>query len=478
MKEREISLADLLVEILLKWRTLVVWMLVGGILLGAVSYVNAGRTVTTVEKQQTSAEDVNAETLAGQLTDLQLANVNQVLAYEELYRTKEAYREQSVLMQIDPMNMPKAELTFLITAENAERAYDIEKVYEDLISGGGLFTYLAEQHGISTTAVNELVGLEKSSYGLLEGTDTLRVSVVHADEDMCQALAQSVAEYVQMQHVQLKKTLGEHNADLIHQSYARVSDAKLLDMQNDFLQELNSVQMTGAKTKDAFKEQEKAYYDALTGKMAKPETETENSVASVSDAEKPASPAVSKKYVVMGMVLAAFIYMFIVFLAYLLNTKIRGTDDLQELYDIPQLGQIPAVRKKKFLDVVDRRILSLRNRHKRQFTPEEALGLAATGIKMAAGKAALDKVCLVGCDLKEVSQAACESLKEKLETGNVTVEIFNNVLYDAEMMEKLSTAKGAVLVAKGGSTLYDELVKELEFMKRQDIMVLGGVLVE
>ena len=49
--------------------------------------------------------------------------------------------------------------------------------------------------------------------------------------------------------------------------------------------------------------------------------------------------------------------------------------------------------------------------------------------------------------------------------------------YDGAM-EKVSAAQGAVLVEKAGSTLYNEIVAELELLKRQEIPVLGGITVE
>ena len=54
----------------------------------------------------------------------------------------------------------------------------------------------------------------------------------------------------------------------------------------------------------------------------------------------------------------------------------------------------------------------------------------------------------------------------------------DNVLYNAEMMEKVDAVSGVVLVEKGGSTLYNEIANELELLKRQEITVLGGIIVE
>ena len=41
MKDKEVSLIDLAVEILLRWRMFIVWMLIGGVLLGTYSYVQS-----------------------------------------------------------------------------------------------------------------------------------------------------------------------------------------------------------------------------------------------------------------------------------------------------------------------------------------------------------------------------------------------------------------------------------------------------
>lgn len=37
---------------------------------------------------------------------------------------------------------------------------------------------------------------------------------------------------------------------------------------------------------------------------------------------------------------------------------------------------------------------------------------------------------------------------------------------------------GVVMVEKAGSTLYNEVANELALLKRQDITVLGGIIVE
>lgn len=84
----------------------------------------------------------------------------------------------------------------------------------------------------------------------------------------------------------------------------------------------------------------------------------------------------------------------------------------------------------------------------------------------------------MGCNLDAGAGSVCESLKAALEKENINVTVLDNVLYNAEAMEKVDAMTGVVLVEKAGSTLYNEIASELELLKRQDIAVLGGIVVE
>lgn len=185
--------------------------------------------------------------------------------------------------------------------------------------------------------------------------------------------------------------------------------------------------------------------------------------------------------VVKGTLLGGFLFLFvysgIYFTGYLLNGRIRAADELQGLYHISQLGLI-VQEEQVSRNIIDRWIRRLRHWNKRSFGREQCLDLAATAIRISARKQGLDAVCLMGCDLKAGAGAACSTLKEKLEKENISIKILDNVLYDADMMGELEEVKGVVLVEKAMSTLYDEIVSELELVSRQGITVLGGIVVE
>ena len=134
MQEREISLLDLMVEILLRWRVLVVCMLIGGSLMGGFSFVRSYQTaeaqkaqIAEMEKklqekkeqlesdqheEDTKGNLATKEYLQEQLTEVQKNNINTVLDYESFIEELEAYCDSSILMQLDPLNISQAKLTF------------------------------------------------------------------------------------------------------------------------------------------------------------------------------------------------------------------------------------------------------------------------------------------------------------------------------------------------------------------------------
>ena len=238
------------------------------------------------------------------------------------------------------------------------------------------------------------------------------------------------------------------------------------------------------KLKEAFSAEETAYYNLLKAEKElekNGEESGENMAEAVRELEEVTvpTPAVNVKCVLLGMILLAFIYVFYLFLKYILNNKLRITDDIKKIYDLPQLGMIPqGVSQKKLFAFVDGWILKLRDHNKRTFSEEEATGLATVAVKMQAKKEGLDAVYCIGCNLKEKSLQVAEQIQTTLKEDGISITILNNVLYNQESMEQLQGAKAVFLLEKAGETLYDEIVKELELLQRQGIKVLGAVVVE
>lgn len=509
VREREINLMDLLVEILLHWRTILLSMLIGGILLGGYSYVriflNMKNQNLAMEKEQQALEQQKEMTpeeiteqwengrilLEEQLEEGQVYSVNSALVYKRFYEEKLDYQQNSPLMQMDPYHVQQTEMLFAILPEDVEQVNNIRMVYENLLSGSAFSTYIQEECGLERGA-EKLITLSYPEYKY-EATQNIilkdyaketfgiiNLQVSHENSDTCQAMADAVVSYIEGQKDTLEDIYGAYEIKLLNRIQGEVADNDIANLQKANIADLYSLQSTYNSLKDDFSDEELAYFEYLLAgnpaEISEVDIDKTENDGEITTTEK--TPSISIKCILMGVVLFAFLYIFILFLFYVFDSRLHGADSLQEIYGIPQLGMVPALPQKRFLGAIDQWILRLRYCNQRKFTSEESIEMAAVAIKMAAKKQGLKQVFLMGCNITGVSAQVCEKIKAFLEKEQLKVVILNNVLYDAEAMERLESAEGIVLVETAGSTLYKELEKELQLLIRQKIGILGGIMVE
>lgn len=513
MKEKQVNLVDLLVDVLLNWRRIIICMLVGAVLFGVFGYLRAyqasnakvknAKEQLEIEKMESYNNQTSEiewtgdvtfqEFLEVNMTDQQIRSVKYVISQEKILEDTLLYQEQSIMMKLDPNNVNRSELTFYVSSDDLQRSHDIEKAYEDIVRSGETIEYIAQKINSEAININEGISLGRSTSGMLEDTNTFRIVIIHYNKSDCLTMAQAFIELINKKHDDLVDILGPHEITAVNQSFAIVTDPSVLKHQKSYLGDIDSLQNTIVNNKAKFSAAEWDYYDflvngELTGlssekivlSKTEEEIEREQRIQSLENViSNGVSANLSIRHVFLGMILAAVLYSFVVFVVFILNTKLRSTDCLQDLYNIPQLGLISQrERPKKPFDFIDNWILYLRNRNKRKFIHEDALKLAVVATKMAALRESFDEIYIIGCVLEGYALEVCETIQRELKKDKIQVNILNNVIYDAQAMWKLEKAKGVVLVELVGSTLYAEIAQELSLLDRQNIKVLGGIVVE
>lgn len=488
MQTREIDLLDMIADVLSHWRGLIVALVLGAVLLGGFSYMKSLRTVQNVQQPETVVQEET--TVEEQLTQLEqslddksLATVLAVVDDEKEYDLKKTYSENSIYMQLNPLQTAQTELIYQVQTADGSMDGQLGALYTSLLNNVGLYDWVAQQTGIEAGYVGELISAETvSSLTILSkemtlGTNCIKVSILQSDTEACQKLSDAVKAYMSEEQKKLNDEFGQHALVLVSETIGSIMNKNLMNEQIRSRNEIASLQSTIAATKADFTEEQKKYYELLTWEEAEHSEQPEQPAQSVTAEENPVpTPAVSKKYILLGAVLFAFVYAVVICMAYIFNTKLRVSDELQSIYGIPQIGLV--VRESGRKVFLDKWVDSLRHYGKRKFTAEQSMELAFAAIKITAVKNGLNNICLMGCNMSAGADKVCESLKAALEKEQISVSVLDNVLYDAEAMEKMDAMQGAILVEKAGSTLYNEVASELELLKRQDIRVLGGIIVE
>lgn len=487
MRSKEFDLLDMITEVLSHWRGLVVALLAGAIIFGIFSFANSYSAVQNEQSQQdiilnetTTQEQL--EQVKQNLDEVRKAAVLTVIEDEKENALREAYFQNSVYMQLDPLKVAQTELIYQIQTEDSTNNGQLGMVYKELLNSAGLYNRVAQELGIAEEYVGELITVDTKSDVTIQleageislTTNYVKITIMETNEEKCKQLASIVKSYIVEQNEKLLGELGNHNAVLLSESAGIVMNKELMDDQIKRGNDITLLQSTIATAKGNFNDEQKKYYQLLTNE----ETEGERTqLADIAEIEKETEvPSVSKKYVLLGAVLFAFIYAAALCMGYIFNTRVRENDEIQTLYHIPQIGLVVRDSGKKIF--LDRWIDDLRHYGKRKFTAEQSMELAFAAVKIATIKNSLNHIGLMGCNMNAGSIDVCEKLKTALEKENISVTILDNVLYDAEVMEQIDSVQGIVLVEKAGSTLYNEIVNELDLLQRQKIVVLGGIIVE
>lgn len=502
MKEKEIRLKDLVIEILLHWRTIIVWMIIGAIIVGGYSYVASYKAqqaaiarneeikaeleaqekeLEETEDEYTNKENKTLEYLISKLDAEQKGTVDNVLAYETYIKARNKYMQKSLLMYMDAMSIPQMELSFVVLADDVDKAHEIEQIYEDMISGG-LYQYIEEENEcVVMEQVAELIEITRTTESLLNGGSNFEVRVRAVSEQQCKAFAENVIEYLNLKHDSVQQIMGNHTLEVIKKDYSVVMDYSIQSSQITSKHELVTWEKNVAEWKESFSEDDERYYNYLTSGKAVI-GDSNNAVEGDEDIyqyETVIPASISVKMLILGVGLFAFIFVCYVIVWYIFGNKLRAYDDMNHLFGVQQLGVVQCQgRKKKIFDFVDQWIYKLRDWGKRKFSEKEALGLATVAVKIAAQKEEFQKVLCVGCDIKDGAAEVCSKIAGELKKDNIDAIVLNNILYNQESLGRLTEAKAAFLVETAGNTMYEEIVKELELLKRQGVTVLGILVVE
>ena len=490
MEERKIDLLDMIADILSHWRGLLVALIIGAILMGGFSYVKSYRNVQSEQEAEEEPEldEMSVEEQLAQLedslSDSEKISVAATVDDEREYLYKDTYYRESIYMHLDPLNIARTELVYRIQAEDGSLAQRLGTVYKNIVGGVGVYDWVEQQAGIPAEYAAELISVStdpaifvgNGAQNISIGSDSLKVTVMQKDEKTCEQLAEAVNSYMEEQQKNLAEKLGSHELILLSETSGKIISTDTMVRQIDYGNQLINLKAGIASAKAGFTEDQQKYYDLLTWEEKAKEAEMDHKDAATEEEPVLESPSVGKKYVLLGAVLFAFVYAGILFLLYIFNSKIRVSDELQNLYHIPQIGVMVKDSKKKF--ILDKWVDDLRHYGKRKFDAKQSMELAFAAVKIAAVKNKLNTICLMGCNLEAGAGSVCENLKTALEKEGINVTVLDNVLYNAESMEKVDTMTGVVLVEKAGSTLYNEIANELALLKRQDIAILGGIIVE
>lgn len=467
--EIDIELKDLFWEVIRNWRVVVCCMLIGGILLGAFSYVqsyNAANAEPIVIVPAKTAEEV--------MDELNIDELEEVIAAVQLKAqidAKSQYISESVLMQINPFAKNSVSLEYIVDGVDALRALES---YENWITQGN---FLAETEVEDAMYLSELVSVRCNAEA-----GVLLISVTQVEQESCEQLANLVKESLNEYTAALTSKGIQHECKLVSDLQSVSVDDALHTYQDEYLKACVEDQEKLTKMKaDMNGNQVKVYLYLERDVFDRGEEEEEvaEDTSETTQTVEPVKASVSMTKVVVGMLLGAVLAVVYLLLRYLLCGTIRVPGEVEKLYGVDLLGIVREEEKKSVpFAAVDKLIWNLEHSKDKRGSIAEELELAAASIYIQCQKYGYSTVYVTGSAISKIAVDTIEGLKKAVAAHGITVETGEDVAASAEGLLAAAKVGNIILVEKKRTSAYKNILKSVQICGTNHIQVLGSVIVE
>ncbi len=445
---------DLLLYVLLRWRSILAAAVVLAVLAGGFRFWQDSRRYEMLTAGNAPTEE---------LSDSSLAKVRAVLAYRNAYESACAYNKSALLMHIDPEAVPTRHFSYLITGE---RPFAVAALLQKHLAEESLYTavtgktapaddplalYLAE---LVTTTLDipepDAATPEADAYLLLN------VAVVAPTEELCTAVAQVVEQRVETLTRSMREELGAFTCTSVYDRYAVLRSATIREQQQANLNTQNTLETKLADARAALTVTERDYLEQYT----------EDTDGASSTAPK---PTLSKKAVLLGFLAGGALLTLWTVLRYVFCRRVLSRADMALRYTFPVFGTVAGKSKR---EGSLRRWLKARLQDK-----PEPLPLIGAQIALAAGQLGAKSVYVTGYGWTADSPLPRE-LQETLTRQGIALTAGAYPTATVQGVEALAATEAVLLIETVDVSSHTDLTHTLELTDRCGKPVLGAILIQ
>ncbi|WP_349671666.1 hypothetical protein [Lacrimispora sp.] len=451
--EQEIDLRDLMFAVFKKWRLIVLFAFIFSVFLGGYKCIkellnqNNEEYVAELKEQYITDQMKYKQSKKGYESDIESINAS--------ITNQEEYKEKSVLLKVDPYNKGTASVDVFvkmseipensgITVTSVDYADGVVKAYASAIQQGGFLEDISREMGIELIYLKELITVT-TDYD----SNMLNVSVTYTDKEGAGKILDVILKNLKSMYPDIQEHLGQHNLSIMNQNVGLMTDQTLADYQKLKVEDLTA---TNKKLEDTEK--------ALKG------------------LEEPAEPvALSRmsiikegvKYGILGCFVGAFLVVFCVCIAYVMNGKINTDEDLKNRFGLKHLGGFAQTRVKRALSGIDMWLDRLEGRE--IISNETIVDIISANILGMINKG--ESIFLTGM----VEEARLADLTEKLQQrlSEIKLGFGIDILHSAVSLRNLQQYDTVIFVELRKQTKLREIEKEIELVRNMKKEVLGYI---
>lgn len=434
MQEREVSLVNVLGEILRYWRGILVFLIVGMVMGG----------ILGLGKNNSAELEIQ---VIPELSFFSKEKVKQLQAAEQEYQEEIKRYEESPLIAMENDVIWRGMLWYEAVNKSIAESVIADKLYEEENNKKNFLRIIPD---IPDDALDDIISIPEC-----DSDTAICIRIFSEDERTCLALMEeiklSLDELATMDGVELK---------FIYEECSDRGKHFVRALQKQKYERIENLKKNVEDLKSQLSEEELLYYNVGDTEIVK---DNQSNFKKVN---------VSYKMVIAGGMAGVFIYACYIGFRYLIDNKVKVEDDLQALYGISEIQTI--IQKQSNQRILDRQLLKLRCRVLNLMDQNEAISIASKQIVTLTEKS--KKPIAMWEWIKEeeksdVVQALCDSLRN---AGRECVAE-NSVMNSAEKIEKVASMETVVFVIQERIVTYQEILRAVNYLNRQQVQILGVI---
>lgn len=458
--EREINLLDLFWGILLSWRQIICFGIIFAVMLGGVKYVRDTRAYRAA--QNTDIEEEVEELPENEMQ--QVLNAKNLISRIKEY---EDYMANSALMQMNLYQKPVVELQYYVDSDytfnytqESQNDYsgDLITMYTSYILSGEMSDKVIDAAGLSVSQADF-----SEFWTVSQNGNSISLKVTCPEEKKMEIVAETIKTQLGKKEAEFQE-IGTHKLKLMVESENVVVDTSLIDRRNSVSGNIATFGTQLNNLKANMSDQQLALLESGQ------EDGEEDSAQSLG------KPGFSLKYMILGAF--AGIFLICVWLAckIIFTARLQNPEEIRTLYNARLLGEVEIQSgKKRFLSVIDDKLLAIKNRRKKKLTPKQQISVISANIALSCKQQGIGCVFMTGSEFESMDATVLEMLKQGLSAQGIQVKEGGNIFYDAESLEQGTEIGNILFIEQKGKSIYDEISNELNLANEQKNNILGFV---
>lgn len=461
--EREISLVDLMWNVLLSWRKLICFGIIFAVLVGVMRYFLDVRTYN-------ASKNIDYDKIEDSLEKAESEKLSNALKLQERINNFENYLEDSAIMQIDPYAKPVLELQYYIQSDyiinftkDNKRDYtpEIASMYCNYLNSGEMAQAVIKELSLPITKEDfcELVSASSRS----SDSSSIYFTISYAEEGKLDKISDVVQNLMEKKSSELQE-IGSHKLELVAESKNVKVDNVLADRKNTIANNITTIKTQLDTMKATMSEEQKQLFEMKSCEMRGMELEELD------------EPVFRVKYMILGAVFGIFLICAWVACKLIFASKLQFAKEIRNIYGVRLFGEVEnSEQKKKFLSGIDHWIINLKERGRKRGTATQKIKNIAMNIALSCKQQGIDSIYITGSEYDKMDRAFLDNLKRELLSQQIKSKDGGSVLNEAESLQIGVETGYIVLVEQKQVSTYENIYTELELLREYGSDILGVI---